>query len=75
MYTTETTRDSDKATRTKEASREARVTQGKSGSPLGAAVWLNAEELSALGVDLTAADWVAYRVSEGEIHFYVESDE
>lgn len=48
--------------------REARLTRDGEGDPIGAAVWLNAEELAALGVDIATADSVTYRVSGGGLH-------
>jgi len=38
------------------------------GDPVGAAVWLNADELAALGIDVDTADAVAYRVDDGDLH-------
>ena len=46
--------------------RQATVNRAGDGQPLGAAVWLNADELAALGVDIDAADAVAYRVEDGD---------
>lgn len=48
--------------------RQATVNRAGDGQPLGAAVWLNADELAALGVDVDAADAVAYRVEDGDLH-------
>jgi hypothetical protein len=48
--------------------RQATMNRTGDGQPLWAAVWLNADELTALGVDVDAADAVAYRVEEGELH-------
>ena len=47
--------------------RQAMVNRTGDGQPLGAAVWLNADELAALGVDVDAADAVAYRVEDGDL--------
>ena len=47
--------------------RQATVNRTGDGQPLGAAVWLNADELTALGVDVDAADAVAYRVEDGDL--------
>jgi len=48
--------------------RQATVNRTGDGQPLGAAVWLNADELAALGVDVDAADAVSYRVEDGDLH-------
>lgn len=46
--------------------REARLTRDRDGEPAGAAVWLNADDLDALGIDIETADAVAYRVDNGD---------
>jgi len=53
---------------TGESTREARLNRDGNGDPIGAAVWLNADELADLGVDVDTADAVAYRVEDGDLH-------
>ena len=48
--------------------REAKLTRDREGDPIGAAIWLNADELAALGVDIETVDSVPYRVSGGDLH-------
>lgn len=67
MQDTATTGESDGNTTSTGATREARLTRDGGGDPVGAAVWLNAEQLAALGVDVDAADAVAYRVEDGDL--------
>jgi hypothetical protein len=57
-----------------QSGREARLTRDRGGDPLGAAVWLNATELAALGVDTDAADLISYRVSNGELCIDADGD-
>lgn len=64
----DTSDESNDSTNFTEATREARVNRDGNGDPTGAAVWLNADELAALGVDVDAADAVAYRVDDGDLH-------
>jgi len=47
--------------------RRANVSHTADGQPIGAAVWLNANELADLGVNVDAADAVAYRVNDGDL--------
>lgn len=68
MSSTETAEKSTEATKAKGSTREARIAHDESDSPIGAAVWLNAEELSALGVDIVESDWLVYRVDEEELY-------
>jgi len=63
-----TTGESNDITNPADATREARLNRDGNGDPVGAAVWLNADELAALGVDVDAADAVAYRVDDGDLH-------
>lgn len=48
--------------------RRANVSHTADGQPIGAAVWINADELADLGVDVDAADAVAYRVEGSDFH-------
>lgn len=47
--------------------REAQVNHDASGQPLGAAVFLAAEDIDALGIDLDGTDSVAYWIESGEV--------
>lgn len=47
--------------------REARISRGPDGDPIGAAVFLTAADLAALGVDPDTADAVAVSVEDGEV--------
>jgi hypothetical protein len=68
MQDTNTTGESNDTTNTADATREARLNRDGNGDAVGAAVWLNADELADLGVDVDAADAVAYRVEDGDLH-------
>ena len=48
-------------------SREARVARDGDGDPIGAAVFLTADELADLGVDPVRADAVNVSVEDGEV--------
>lgn len=47
--------------------RTARINTDQSGVPIGVAVWLNTEELAALGVDPDRTDAVDVRVADGDL--------
>ena len=47
--------------------RTANVTQDSSGNPLGAAIWLNADELDAIGVGIGNAEAVEIFVEDGDL--------
>ena len=68
MTNTNTTGESNDTTNPADATREARLHRDGDGDPTGAAMWLNADELAALGVDVDAADAVMYRVDDGDLH-------
>lgn len=51
--------------------REARISQGVDGSPVGVALFLTADELCELGVDPTSADAVSMWVYDGNV--YIDS--
>jgi len=68
MKETHAPNESDDTTNDADATREARLHRDGNGDPNGAAVWLNADELAALGVDVDTADAVAYRVEDGDLH-------
>lgn len=51
-----------------DGSRQARMARDRSGNAIGTAIWLNADELADLSVDVDAADAVAYRVVDGDLH-------
>ena len=55
------------ARRTQTRRREARVSRDGDGDPIGAAVFLTADELRALGIDPTTADAVTVSVENGEV--------
>jgi hypothetical protein len=48
--------------------REARLTRDGEGAPIGAAIWLNADELSSLGVDIETVDSVSYRICGDDLN-------
>jgi hypothetical protein len=48
--------------------RRTKVNRDADGEPLGAAVWVNADELAALGVDPAVTDQVGYRVENEALH-------
>jgi len=64
----DTSDESNDTTNPAESTREARLNRDGNGDAVGAAVWLNAHELADLGVDIDAADAVAYRVDDGDLH-------
>lgn len=68
MQNANTTGESNDTTNTAESTRQARLNRDGNGDAVGAAVWLNADELADLGVDVDAADAVAYRVEDGNLH-------
>lgn len=68
MTNTTTTGESNDTTNTAEPTREARLNRDRDGDAVGAAVWLNADELADLGVDVDAADTVVIRVDDGDLH-------
>lgn len=47
---------------TKRSSREVQIVRGGEGDPLGAAVWLNADELAALGVNMEVTDSIRFAI-------------
>jgi hypothetical protein len=47
--------------------REARISRDGNGDPIGAAVFLTADDIAALGVDPHTADAVTVSVADGEV--------
>lgn len=66
------THDSDRRTeltdrRHQATAREACVSRGPEGDPIGAAVFLTADDLREIGIDPTTADAVTVSVEDGEV--------
>jgi hypothetical protein len=57
------------ARRTQTRRREVRVSRGPEGDPIGAAVFLTADELRSLGVEPARTDAVNVSVEDGEVRF------
>lgn len=50
-----------------DGSRQASVARDQNGDPIGAAIWLNADELAALGIDPGRTDAVDIQVTDGDL--------
>ncbi|QIB74756.1 hypothetical protein G3I44_10940 [Halogeometricum borinquense] len=48
--------------------RKASINHDPSGDPIGVALWINADELAALGIDATRTDAVKLQVTDGELN-------
>lgn len=64
---TESTEDAENSTEQTDTGRTARINTDQTGAPIGVAVWLNADELAALGVDSGRTDAVDVRVADGDL--------
>lgn len=51
----------------RDGSRQASVARDQSGDPIGAAIWINADELAALGIDPDRTDAVDIKVTDGDL--------
>jgi hypothetical protein len=63
----ESTEITENSTEDIDTGRTARINTDQSGAPIGVAVWLNADELAALGVDHNRTDAVDVRVTDGDL--------
>lgn len=50
-----------------EHDRTAKVCQDSSGNPRGVALWINANELEAIGINITETEWIAIRFAKERI--------
>lgn len=64
---TESAENTDNSTEHADTGRTARINTDQSSAPIGVAVWLNADELAALGVDPDRNDAVDVRVADGDL--------
>lgn len=66
--------DADQKRKDKQRSREAEITTGSDGEPLGACIYLTQAELAGLGIDSTKTDRLSYVVEDGQLKV-TESEE
>jgi len=63
----ETDKNAENRTEPTDTGRTASINTDQTGAPIGVAVWVNADELSALGVDPNRTDAVDVRVADGDL--------